>query len=209
MKSQKRIGYLLTIATIFVLGCDVSTLVASQQIPTSVPGIIDTIVAQTAAAAATQTAALIPPTLMPSPTPFPTRTVSVTPINTATFIFRFPTSANTPIPVPANGLCSRVSQTPANSTHFASGTSFNVNWTVKNTGDRAWNHTTVDIVYISGSKLSPVLRYDTAADTNVGSSYIVFVPMKAPSAAGTYSMTWALEAGGTTFCSLPLTIIVP
>ena len=209
MKSQKRIGYLLTIATIFVLGCDVSTLVAPQQILTSVPGSIDTIVVQTAAAAATQTAALIPPMLIPSLTPLPTKTASVTPINTATFIFRVPTSASTPNPVPVNGLCSWVSQTPTNSTHFAPGTSFNVNWKVKNTGVTAWDHTTVDIVYISGSKLSPVLRYDTAADTNVGSNYIVFVPMKAPSAAGTYSMTWALEAGGTTFCSLPLTIIVP
>lgn len=64
MKPQKHIGDLLTIATIFVPSCDVSTLVAPQQIPTSVLGTIGTIVVQTAAA--TRTADLIPPTLTPS-----------------------------------------------------------------------------------------------------------------------------------------------
>jgi hypothetical protein len=263
MKSQKRIGYLLTIATIFILGCDISTLVAPQSIPASAPGnintivaqtaaaaatqtaalnppsalgVINTIVVQTAAAAATQTAALIPPTLTPSFTPFPTQTASITPTATQTFIFRMPTavkptSTKTPVPASSGGSsggggggssgggggggstttwsCKWVSQTPANSTHFAPGTGFNANWTVKNTGDITWIHTTVDIIYSSGAKLSTQLRFDTTADTSVGSTYVVSVPMTAPATAGTYSMTWSLQAGATTFCSMPLTILVP
>lgn len=237
MKSQKRIGYFLTIITIFfVLGCDVSTLAAPQQIPTPIPGIINTIVVQTAAAAATQTAALIPPTLTPSLTPFPTKTPTITPTPTQTVIFIFttptsvkPTRTKTPVPSSGGGgsgggsgggnsggggsgatwSCQWISQTPANSTHYAPGTGFNANWTVKNNGDQTWVHTTVDIVFLSGTKTAPLTRYDTTADTGVGASYVMSVPMVAPPTNGTYSMTWALQAGTTTFCSVSLTIIVP
>lgn len=229
MKPQKRIGYLLTIATLFVLSCDLSTLVAPQQIHASAPGTIGTIVVQTAAAAATQTAALIPPTLTPSFTPFPTKTASITPTNTATFVI--PSKTNTPkptkTPLPAtqksggggsggggstttaSWSCSLVSQIPNDNTHFAPGTIFNANWTVKNTGDAAWMHTTVDIVYSSGSKLSAQLLFDTSADTSVGNNYVVSVPMTVPASPGTYSMVWSLQANMNTFCPLPLTILVP
>ena len=222
MKPQKRIGYLLAIAAILVLSCDVSTLAAPQQISTSAPGAIGTIVAQTAAVAASQTAALIPPTLTPSFTPFPTKTASVTPSPTQTFIFKLPTAVkptrtNTPRPSSGGGgaasagrwSCNWVGQNPVNSTHFAPGANFNATWTVTNTGDGPWLHTTVDIVFAGGSNLSSVTLYDTTTDTPVGSNYVVSVPMKAPSTGGTYSMIWSLQAGVTVFCSMPLTIIVP
>jgi len=214
MKSQKRIGYFLMIVTIFVLGCDVSTLVAPQQIPTPVPGIVNTIVAQTAAAAATQTQALIPPTITPSPTPFPTPTASVTPSPTPTFIFRFPTAAPTegiPGVTTSNATwsCKLARQTPPDSTHVSPGASFDTAWTVTNTGDITWLRTSVDIVYLKGSKLSPQNRYDTKADTNIGNDFAITVPMMAPSSAGTYTTTWALQSGNTTFCPVSLTIIVP
>src|SRR5258708_10088167 len=63
--------------------------------PTALPGAINILAAQTAAAASTETAALIPPTLTPSLTPFPSQTSPASPSVTPTFIFRLssPTSA--------------------------------------------------------------------------------------------------------------------
>jgi len=53
MRPQKRILYFLVTITIFVISCDISTLVAPTQNPPAVQSDINAIVAQTAAAAAT------------------------------------------------------------------------------------------------------------------------------------------------------------
>ena len=58
-------------SVLLLMSCDMSTFALSQQIPTPIPGAIKLMVIQTAAVAATETAALIPPTLTPTLTPFP------------------------------------------------------------------------------------------------------------------------------------------
>ncbi len=62
MKLQARPrSYLFLIAVFFVIGCDLSSLAAPPpSFPTAAPGAVNTIVAQTAAAAATQTAGGVP-----------------------------------------------------------------------------------------------------------------------------------------------------
>ena len=65
MRSQKRILYFLLTITIFVISCDVSTLIAPSP-PPPVQNDINAIIAQTAAAAATQTAKFFTATFTPS-----------------------------------------------------------------------------------------------------------------------------------------------
>ena len=82
------------ISLIFLSACSIFNEPAG--IPTALPGAINIIVAQTAAAASTQTAMFIPPTLTPSLTPFPSQTPSVTPTTTPTFIFLLPKPTDIP-----------------------------------------------------------------------------------------------------------------
>jgi hypothetical protein len=76
----------LLVLLIFLTACSIFDK-PGIQIPTAIPGAINIIVAQTAAAASTQTAMSIPPTL----TPFPSQTPSIPPTATPTFIFLLPT----------------------------------------------------------------------------------------------------------------------
>lgn len=237
MNARKRVAYFWLIVTLTALSCDVSTFVPQQSIPTSEPGLIDTIVVQTAAAASTQTAALIPPTLTPSMTRLPTKTPTITPTDTPTFIFKLktptkPPSTRTPTPTKkssgggggggggggsggggggstATWSCQLTSQSPTNSTHFAPSTPFSMNWTVKNTSSETWLATSVDVTFLSGTNLASGTLFDTTSNTSVGSSYVVTLSMQSPAGSGTYTSNWSLLVGKTLFCPMSITINVP
>jgi hypothetical protein len=228
MKPHNKFWYLFLIIALLVISCDVSTLAAPQVIPTAAPGAIGTIVAQTAAAASTQTAALLPPTMTPSFTPFPTRTASATPSPTETFVFKLPTLTKTPIPTATQAgggsgggggggssgggsdwTCKVTGQNPKNSAHIAAGALFNANWNVQNTGIQGWLNTTVDIAFVSGTRMAAKSLYDLQYSVNPGASTTITIPMKAPGKKGTYTTSWTLEAGKVGFCGLSLTIVVP
>ncbi len=147
MSRQKRVLYFLLIITIFVISCDVSTFVPAPQNPTAAPNALNVIIAQTAAAAATQTAKLFTPTFTPSVTPFPTQVPSDIPTITPTFLFIL--LSPTPIPqlvmTPATQItpsakdydCQITGQTPPNDWQIAAGQDFQVNWTVANVGRKS------------------------------------------------------------------------
>ena len=82
----------------FLTACSMLNGMESARIPTAIPGAIDIIIAQTAAAASTQTAMFIPSTLIPSFTPFASQSPSLTPTSTPTFLFLLPTPTVTPSP---------------------------------------------------------------------------------------------------------------
>ncbi len=84
------------VSLIFLTACSMFNRMESVRIPTAIPGAINIIVAQTAAAASTQTALLVPPTLAPSFTPFPSQTPSMIPADTPTFVFLLPTPTALP-----------------------------------------------------------------------------------------------------------------
>jgi hypothetical protein len=86
---------LALLAAIAVILACVPTLAPSAP-PTLDPPSINTIIAQTAGAAATQTAMWMPPSSTSSLTPLPTNTPRVTPTSTPTFIFRLYTATPTP-----------------------------------------------------------------------------------------------------------------
>jgi len=188
--------------------------IPAPQIPTPIPGIVDTIVVQTANAAATQTAALAPPTSTPalpastpSFTPMPTETASPfpSPIVTFTFVLATPTSLSTG----DRWDCQVLAQSPMNSTSLPPNYPFAANWTVKNTGNKAWSPNSVDIVFSGGKNMAGASAFDADISASVGSVAVVTVRMTTPSQSGTYTTRWSLRAGDTRFCPMSLTIVVP
>jgi len=208
MKSSSRRTLRIFLASVLLLiSCDVSTLAASQQIPTPIPNAINLIIAQTAAAAATQTAALLPPTLTPTLTPFPTQTPADTSTPTPTFIFLLATMTSTS----TNGVftCGLASQSPLNRSTFTPNQTFTLNWKVKNTGSSTWLQDSVSLNYVSGEQFTGVTVVSLPKTVASGNSITLSINMTAPSRVGDYTTNWTLVAGGgQTFCNLFLRILV-
>ena len=212
MKSSSQRALQIFLASVLLLiSCDVSTLISNQQIPTPIPGAINLIVAQTAAAAATQTAAIIPPTLTPTLTPFPTQTPLDTPTVTPTFIFLLPTFTPTITPTDASTVftCSLMSQSPGNGTHFAPSQSFTLTWKVRNTGSSNWIQKDVYIEYVSGAQFTGTTVIEIPKALASGNFFNLVINMTAPSKIGNYTTHWTLTADGEDFCSLSMQIKVP
>jgi hypothetical protein len=213
-------------ALVIVLAC--GPAIATTPFPTTDPNEISTIIAQTAFAASTQTAAAIPTstfTLTPSPTR-PTPTFSPTPTSTVIFILSTPT----PFVIPtftflsngngnggsgsgsssssANYACQILSVSPPNGTKFDPRADFDAVWSVKNIGQEPWDRNSVDFVYDSGSKLHKVAGYDLNSDVKVGATTNLGVDMETPKDSGTYTTTWTLRVGSNDFCKMSLTINV-
>jgi hypothetical protein len=205
-------------------GCDFPILSASSGVPTTAPGMFETIVAATAGAAQTSTALFTTPSPTSTWTPLPTYTPSLTPTASPTFLFVFtPTRTPPRTPVPSTALatigtasqsgtadgCILISQSPADGSHFAAKETFKVAWKVQNTGSRVWSKDDVDLAYSSGTKMYKKQLYDLTADIPLGEYVTLSVPMVAPKAEGTYYTVWSLRRGQDRFCHVDLTIRVP
>ncbi len=228
----------LMMTTILVISCDISSLAAPTSLPAAGPGAVNTIVAQTAAAAATQTsasllasgpagstsiaktanaaatqtAAMFTPTVTPTVTPYLTQTPSDTPTATVTFVFFLMTPTETPGAASGHKAlwsCQILGQVPANNVHFAPNTQFKTTWTVKNTSTTNWVATNINIQFAGGTNLASESAFDTVANVPIGGSEALRISMQAPAEAGTYTSKWTLISGKTDFCPLSVVIIVP
>jgi len=215
--TQTRITRLLiwVIALTLVMGCIPS--LSAQAIPTVDPGAVSTFIAQTAGVAAARTAAAIPSSTA-TPTLTPTRnTPTSTPTATSTVIFilstptrRIPTDANLGGSGSSsdNLACQITRVTPPNGSSFSSRASFTVVWSVKNIGKKNWDRSSVDYLYSGGTKIHKVSGYDLPENVKRGNTIELAVDMRAPKGAGTYSTTWIMQQGDTTFCPMSFTVIV-
>ncbi len=205
-RNQKALAILL--AFVFLLACVPSLAPAIP--PTLDPFSLNTVIAQTAGAAATQTAALLSPTPTLTETPSPTMVPSETPTSTPTFIFILATNTvATPTNTPGAAYdCAILAQSPANNVGFAPGTDFDARWLVQNRGTVTWDANNVDYRYASGDKFHKASIYDMPKSVPAGEQVDIIVDMKAPGEAGTYTTTWEIRSGKTTFCSMSVTIIV-
>jgi len=184
--------------------------------PTLDPNSINTVIAQTAGAAATQTAVLQPPKSTFTFTPLPSRTPSEVPSSTPTFIFILPTNTvptSTPTLEPTSsgggtGSCEVVSQDPEDNTEFSPGEDFDAFWNVRNTGNSTWDANSIDYRYISGAKIHQQAVYDLPNNVAAGRRINLGVDMTAPDESGTYTTRWQVRMGNTTLCTMRLTIIV-
>lgn len=210
MRQDGRIASLL-IAAALVLACFAPTLAPPAAIPTLDPNAPLTAIVQTAAAAATQTALMLPPTNTPTATPLPTPTPTGTP--TATFIFLLPTLTVRPtlITPGQSGLeydCQVVSQSPSAVEKLAKGAAFDVVWEVVNIGRSAWFSTDADYRYVSGRALHVQPIYDFPESVPSGGTIKLTARMRAPSQPGTYKTEWRIVIGRNEFCPLSMTITV-
>lgn len=212
----KVIGWLLVLG--MVLACVPSL---ATPLPPPDPGAINTFIAQTVNAAATQTSAAMPTsTHTPTFTPTPRNTDTPTPTFTSTVIFIL--STPTPLVIPtftvvssgggesssANYACQVVSLSPANGTTFGSRADFDAVWRVKNIGQKVWDRTQVDYRYTSGDKIHKVAIYDLSANVPKNGTTDLIVDMVAPKNAGTYTTTWNMYVGSKSFCNMSLRIVV-
>ena len=212
----KNIGFLWLKTFVLITACVIPSAVSPA--PTLAPGAVNTFIVQTAAAADTQTARVLP-TTSSTPTATPTRsTASPTSTATQTFIFILPGSTSS-LPAPTlagigNGTsnsdyaCSIFSTEPANNTVFAPRIDFTASWGVKNIGRRDWFRATMDYVYVSGDKLHEVSSYDLPKGVEQGKNVFLPVAMETFRDRGTYSTLWALVVDNNYFCRLTLTVIV-
>jgi len=204
------------LACMLLAGC--APLLAPPPAPTLDPGLLNSIVAQTANAASTQTASvkIESPTTLPTSTLLITTTPSEIPSLTPTFIFILSTPTK-PSPTSSSSSggggggdyeCEVLSQSPQDNTVFSPGVDFETQWQVSNTGNRTWDKDNIDYRYTSGDKLHKLAVYDLGKDVLVGKLVDLIVKMKSPAGTGSYSTTWNLRMGKETFCTMKLTIRV-
>jgi hypothetical protein len=208
MIKQNQRALVILFVIVLMFGC--APISAPVVPPTSDPFSINTIIAQTANAAATQTFAVLPTqTLLPTST----RTPTEIPTSTPTFIFILPT-ATVPSPTPTLDkkaspyACKILSQTPVNDSGIPPGKVFDTHWQVLNTGSAVWDSNNIDYRYAGGEKMHTTSIYDLNKSVSPGEEVDVYVNMKAPKDAGTYTTVWAFRVGKAEFCRMKLTIVV-
>jgi hypothetical protein len=199
-------------ALILIMAC-VPTIAAPPAVSTTDPNAINTIIAQTANVAASQTAAALPTFTPTALTPTPRNTDTPEPTATATVLFLFYTS--TPVVLPGTSVvsskhydCEVQSVTPANGSAFGSRASFDAAWKVKNIGTKDWDKNSVDYAYLSGDKFHKVAVYDLDTTMVSGEIRTLTVAMQAPKNSGTYTTNWTLRISAVNFCTMSLTIVV-
>lgn len=200
-------------ATAILLACVTPTFFAPAPtpLPTFDPNVLNMAIAQTANAAATQTALMLPPTFTPTFTPRPTGTATGTP--TATFYFVLATITLPPSQIPAgsSGLeyeCQVLSQIPQNNETMAKSSSFEARWLVANIGTAGWDKNNADYRYVGGNKLHQAAIHDLEASVSPGDTIELTVNMQSPDNPGTYSTSWRITIGKNEFCPMDLTILV-
>ena len=200
------------VVTVFMLACVMPSLApAPTPLPTFDPNSLNTAIVETANAAATQTALMMPPTFTPTATPRPTFTPTGT--ATPTFIFMLPTLTFTSTPVvivtrDVEFACQIVSQSPLNNDVVAKNTPFDVMWEVVNVGTKGWNRTNADYLYISGAKIHQQPAYDFDVSVPPLSRVELRVKMWGLPESGTYITSWKIRIGKNTFCPMDLTVVV-
>ena len=209
MKSNSRCALQIIIASFFLLmSCDVSTFMSPQQIPTPIPGVVHLMVVQTAAAAATETAALTPPTLTLTLTPFPTQTPVNTPTITPTFIFLLstPTDTATPTVTICDDAIYVSDVTIKDGTVESPGQSFVKTWALQNTGSCTWN-TGYTLNFVGGTQMG-------GTNTNIDGSVVpgelmqISVTLTAPTAAGKYTGKWRLNNDSGEFFGETVAVVI-
>ena len=97
--------------------------------------------------------------------------------------------------------CRVISKSPADETVVIGGTSVKTIWTVENTGTETWPKKSVDVVYISGTRLNEGKPYyDIPAAVAPGGRVTISVTMNMPKRSKDYQTRWGLKIGRTEFC---------
>lgn len=110
------------------------------------------------------------------------------------------------IPV-TSGACQVISAVPTGT--VGPRADLDVVWEVKNNSSRTWDMSSVDYIYVSGTKFHKYGdRYDLRQSVKPGETAKIVVDVTAPATPGSYTANWALVEGGTTICNLSYTLRV-
>lgn len=153
----------------------------------------------------------------PAPTEAPLMTATAIPSFTAVPPTAIPTNTFVPwtatprfTATSSSYSCSITEFSPAYGYEVRAGGDFDGRWVVKNNGSETWRADEVDVKYVSGTEFQDrVDAFDLPSDVAKKKEFTIVVDMLAPDSPGTYTTYWAVVRGGTTLCSLPLTIRVP
>ncbi|NTW13167.1 MAG: hypothetical protein HGA30_07645 [Anaerolineales bacterium] len=138
--------------------------------------------------------------VLPSPTPVPptaTAIVLASPTTVAS------TGGGGGVPVSRDFACNIVNQSPRDNSYWKRNKDFDVNWTIVNTGTKAWRDG-LDLIFSSGTNMATTTFVELPA-LKPGEQYKVVLDAVTPSKNGTYTMVWKLEGG---FCFPYISIIV-
>lgn len=207
---------LIVLAALAVIMACIPTA-ARPAIPTSDPGLINTLIVQTANAASTGTAFALPTfTATATFTRTPRATETASPTATQSFVFILPGSTSV---IPSTTAlsagttssayaCKIISVEPALGTAFAPRTDFIATWAVKNIGKTDWFRASMNYTYVSGDKLHKVTSYQIPKGAEIGKNVILTADMEAPKETGVFTTTWGLVVEDHYFCPLTLKIVV-
>lgn len=173
--------------------------------PVEVANQVATSVALTISAAQAETEAAQP---IPTNTTLPTQTDSAPPsptpsVPTATpFVIIPPTLTLAPssggggggVPAPPPALdCTPVNNVPRDNTVFHGNDTFDIKWTIKNTGTRTIP-ARLDVKYFSGPNMTPGQSpYEIPVDIRPGETHVIDLDGEAPDQLGFHVMTWVVE----------------
>jgi hypothetical protein len=210
MRKQNYRVLAIFFAIALLLACAPIAVATPPAPPTFDPLSLNTIIAQTAGAAATQTFVLQPTsTSMPTIT----RTPTEIPTSTPTFLFSLftPTvpSLTPTLDVSADPyVCRVISQVPADDSVLARGAAFQAHWQIMNIGTFAWDENSADYRYASGDRLHETGAFDFDQSVPTGGVIDFVVEMRAPEEPGTYTTTWRITVGKERFCPMSIIIVV-
>jgi hypothetical protein len=203
-QSTKRTLFILLAGMLLLAACAPAPAAAPTQDPAEIQRQIQDAVAMTVQAQGAQTEqaqALIP---QPTNTPLPTQTAvgvlpSPTPvIPTATpFVVVPPPTLAPPVtgggsdPVSRDYACDIIHQRPLDNTYFKPNKSFDVKWTIINTGTKSWA-AGLDLKYFSGPSMTTVTRIQLPAMAP-GDQFNVVLDATSPAAEGFQVMTWVID----------------
>jgi len=223
---------------VLIISACASPVSGGEPVSGPVPGAMETLIFETAAAARTQTALVLPVSQTPTITLTPSRTPTQTATPTATVLFLFPTKTKVVVltNTPVSGLessvggsgsgkatatlapnehdysgslhCALVGQDPPDGTVFRPRKKFTVVWTIKNTGTAAWRKHTIDYRYIGGDKFHDKGLYNMNFILDPGETIDIDVEMYAPKQPGNYETVWVVGLNKGSMCTMTLSIVV-
>lgn len=207
-----RLFCLAVIASLVAGACQLPAMILTTS-PTPIPGIVNTLAAQTMQAMFSPTAPVALVTATPNPTEAPAFTPTpiptATPLATATLApssTPLPTSTPMPTLTPAGSETPTQTPIPCNAALFvkdvsipdgsviAPGTPFVKTWRLKNNGTCTWT-SQYGIVFVDGSTLGSTSPVNFTTAVEPGETVDISVRFTAPTRDGDYISQWMLTDG--------------
>ena len=175
--------FLFALATILVFNACAPTQPTPD--PGQVMDLVQTFVAQTVTAQAENI-----PTSTNTPLPTPTETVTPTP---TLMLLTIPTGSPIPTARPSYS-CDIVSQRPYDDTVFRRNDTFDIKWTIVNTGTRSWEDETY-LEYQSGPRMTKTKKV-ALPQLDPGEQEEIILDAVVPSDLGMQVMVWVVRGPG-------------